>query len=322
MSGLDQIYVSWLSSCWPCCLVWPLGRISGTSPTTPPMTRRRSFYERSNLFLGGWGRVSGRHRCGPNACDRGAARSDICVAVCRSSGRSGIARRHGSRWSSQEDRSPAEPATDPAVEASSADLPKSEDTLATGPSPSSESSAEPTATIIERWPYFSPVKLPAFDKAQTICDFLVTPPIFDKARSDLGDLRLFDAAGREVPYALRIRQPVVVDQLVAASEFNRVELPSGSTEVTLDLGENPPEQNSLDVVLPGTNFRARPSWKGATTTSNGKRSLKEQVWFVLSRAAGNSMKGGSAIRRAATDISGCTSIAIRRSMPRRLKSAR
>ena len=221
--------------------------------------------------LGGWGRVSGRTVAGQTLAT--AVLLGLTYVLPFAGAQEGAelpASVGPSLVFAQEDRSPAEPAADPAVEASSADLPKSADTLATGPSPSSDSSAEPTAALIERWPYFSPVKAPAFDKAQTMCDFLVTPPIFDKARSDLGDLRLFDAAGREVPYALRIRQPVFVDQLVAASEFNRVELPSGSTEVTLDLGENPPEQNSLDVVLPGTNFRRSAHLEGSDDNQQWK----------------------------------------------------
>ena len=122
-----------------------------------------------------------------------------------------------------------------------------------------------------------------------VCDFLVTPPVFDKARPDLGDLRLFDASGREVPYALRIRQPVFVDQPVAASEFNRVELPNGSMEVTLDLGENPPEQNSLDVVLPGTNYRRSAHLEGSDDNQQWKTLVDKAslVHFV----SGNNTSG-------------------------------
>ena len=58
--------------------------------------------------------------------------------------------------------SPAEPA---------ADATKTESASTNATSPSSSSVSESTATLIERWPYFSTVELPAFDKARWSATF-------------------------------------------------------------------------------------------------------------------------------------------------------
>jgi hypothetical protein len=79
--------------------------------------------------------------------------------------------------------------------------------------------------------------------------------VFDGARVDLGDLRLDDPAGKEVPYALRVRRPEHRDEAIPAREFNRSQAPEGASEVTLDLGENPGEHNTVAVQMPGTNYR-------------------------------------------------------------------
>src|SRR6478735_5400077 len=54
--------------------------------------------------------------------------------------------------------------------------------------------------------YYQELAIPE-DTARAYFDFLLGPAVFDKARIDLGDLRLVDASGREIPFALRVRQP-------------------------------------------------------------------------------------------------------------------
>src|SRR3954469_13868036 len=63
--------------------------------------------------------------------------------------------------------------------------------------------------------YYQELTVPA-DSGAAYFDCLMGPHVFDKARVDLGDLRLVDATGHEVPYALRVREPVYTDQVVSA----------------------------------------------------------------------------------------------------------
>ena len=86
-------------------------------------------------------------------------------------------------------------------------------------------------------------------------DFLVPAEVFGAARLDLGDLRLYDATDKEIAYALRVREAKYTDRELKAREFNRATGADDSSEVSLDLGEEPPEHNEIDVRLPGQNFR-------------------------------------------------------------------
>jgi Protein of unknown function (DUF3999) len=145
-------------------------------------------------------------------------------------------------------------------------------TLATAsagtPGSPADSSGTKTDHILERWAYFQELALP--ESASALFDFVLTPAVFDKARIDLGDLRLYDAAGREVPYVLRIRTPVFTDQTVTASEFNRAAGPGGAEEVTLDLGADAPEHNAVEVGLSGVNFRRAAHLEGSADNENWK----------------------------------------------------
>jgi hypothetical protein len=94
-------------------------------------------------------------------------------------------------------------------------------------------------------------------------DFLLSPSVFDKALPDLGDLRLVDAGGRAVPYALRVRRPRDEKRALTAREFNRAVRPDRSAEVTLDLGEAPGEHNEIDLATPGRDFRRRLRLEGS-----------------------------------------------------------
>jgi hypothetical protein len=110
-----------------------------------------------------------------------------------------------------------------------------------------------------RWAHFIEVPLPKDEPSSKEVspwyDVIVPAEVFGKARLDLGDLRLFDASGKDIPYALRVRESKYSDLPVTAREFNRATGPDNSSEVTLDLGADAPEHNELDVRLPATNFR-------------------------------------------------------------------
>lgn len=124
------------------------------------------------------------------------------------------------------------------------------------------------------WKYEQAVPVPP-GAAARLDDFVLSPAVFDGARLDLGDLRLLDGSGREVPYDLRVRRPDFRDEAVPAAEFNRAAGPGGSAELALDLGPNAPEHNEVEVVLPGLDYRRQALLEGG---ADGKdwRTLAEK----------------------------------------------
>src|SRR5271170_7925847 len=138
--------------------------------------------------------------------------------------------------------------------------------------------AEPTGDCVA-WPYLQELPLPAeFRKdGPKWYDFIVPPSVFDQAREDLGDLRLYDAAGAEIAYALRIRRPVDGRQEVTARQFNRAVGPDQSSELTLDLGDNPPEHNEVEVHTPGVNYRRAVDLEGSADSQTWRKLLAKNV---------------------------------------------
>lgn len=117
----------------------------------------------------------------------------------------------------------------------------------------------PDARTVERvsaWKFFAEVH--GGGSARTpLIDLVLSADVFDAARVDLADLRLYDARLREVPYALRVRNEVDTTDTVPAEEFNRVPGPDGTSQLSLDLGEQPTEHNEIEIQTSGEDFRRR-----------------------------------------------------------------
>jgi hypothetical protein len=96
--------------------------------------------------------------------------------------------------------------------------------------------------------------------------------VFDKSREDLADLRLLDASGQEIPYALWIRKEVDEQSEVSGHLFNQATKGLAS-EVSVDLGSEAVVHNEVEIETAGTNFRRRVEVEGS---DNGKdwRGLK------------------------------------------------
>src|SRR4051794_8924131 len=120
----------------------------------------------------------------------------------------------------------------------------------------------PRQELLSRWKYFQEIQLPPARTAR-LYDFVLPVEVFDGARTDLGDPRLYDSAGKEVPYALRIRRPDLRTEVIPARAFNRSKDAEGASEVTLDLGERPGEHNDVEVQMPGVNYRRHARLEGA-----------------------------------------------------------
>ena len=106
------------------------------------------------------------------------------------------------------------------------------------------------------WQWYQEVRLPPTAGAGYL-DFLVPPAVFGQAREDLHDLRLYDANGREVEYALRVRRGRDDRTLLEAKPYDRVTGPGRAAELRLDLGGGAVEHNAIEVDAPGHNVRRR-----------------------------------------------------------------
>jgi Protein of unknown function (DUF3999) len=122
-------------------------------------------------------------------------------------------------------------------------------------------------TSFQSWPFFAEVS--SGGSTPGIYRLVLPLQIMDKAREDLTDLRLIDAAGREIPYALRVRKEVNEQREFGARLFNNVTA-GNVTEVSVDLGANPGEHNEIEIETAGTNFRRRVDVEGSDTTADWK----------------------------------------------------
>ena len=56
------------------------------------------------------------------------------------------------------------------------------------------------------WPYFKEIRIPGAPTGTL--DFVLDREMLDQARADQADVRLYDAAGKEIPYVLRVRRAI------------------------------------------------------------------------------------------------------------------
>lgn len=107
----------------------------------------------------------------------------------------------------------------------------------------------PTPESLTAWPYYKEIQGhggPA--------DFVLDRDVLDKSRMDQTDLRLYDSAGREIPYALRIRRDIDSHSLFTSREFNRA-VEGAASVISCDLGTQPQEHNEAVIATAGNNFR-------------------------------------------------------------------
>ena len=133
--------------------------------------------------------------------------------------------------------------------------------------------------------YYQQIELPAQSTAKYF-DFVLPVSVFDGARHDLGDLRLRDAAGVEIPFALRVLRGSEERAAIEAREFNRTHTEAGAAELSLDLGEKGYEHNEVEIRTAGDNFR-RPATVEGSSDQADWRLLKEMDLVKFSTTAGN-----------------------------------
>ena len=95
----------------------------------------------------------------------------------------------------------------------------------------------------------------------------ISPAIFGRSQDNLRDLRLTDAKGNRIPYALRIMRPESKQTNLAARQYDAGSRPkSRSYQVSLELAAVPaPGHNEIEIHTSGSNFRRRVEVVGSDT---------------------------------------------------------
>jgi hypothetical protein len=112
--------------------------------------------------------------------------------------------------------------------------------------------AAPTREPLSGWLYFKEIR--AQRPPAGLTDLVLDVETLDQARADQEDLRLYDSAGREVPYVLRVRRDVATTNAFPAREFNR-SVDGGVAQISLDLGGRSEPHNQVEIDTAGNNFR-------------------------------------------------------------------
>ncbi len=108
------------------------------------------------------------------------------------------------------------------------------------------------------WPYYKETTVPGGGWGIVDLDAEALGSMQDNG----GDLRIFDAAGVEIPYALRLMVGSRAERVLEAEEFNRSSSDS-ATQFTLDLGADPGEHNAIEIRTAGETFRRRVRIEGS-----------------------------------------------------------
>ena len=135
-------------------------------------------------------------------------------------------------------------------------------------------------TSLSLWPYYVEVTPERTDGQ--LYDLIVPLPIMDKARPDLADLRLFDSTNREIPFAIRVRRDIDEKREIPTRLFNQGFAGPSTSEVSVDLGENPGEHNEIEVETNGTNFRRQVVIEGSDSGREWRTLSSDGVLFSFS----------------------------------------
>ena len=132
-------------------------------------------------------------------------------------------------------------------------------------------------TSLSLWPYY--VEVTPEKTGGQLYDVLVPLPVMDKARTDLADLRFFDSTNREIPYAIRIRRDVDEKRDIPARLFNYGSAGPATSEVSVDLGEDPGEHNEIEIETNGINFRRQVVIEGSDSGREWRTLSNDGVIF-------------------------------------------
>ncbi len=108
------------------------------------------------------------------------------------------------------------------------------------------------AIDLVEWKYRADVTVE--DAVGEYCKLTLTPEVYNAARPDLGDIRLVDAHGEQVPYVLVKPKDTPEERKYELTVINRSTNADRAAMVTLDFGKKV-AKNSIEVMTGGNNFR-------------------------------------------------------------------
>ncbi|HKU73675.1 MAG TPA: DUF3999 family protein [Pyrinomonadaceae bacterium] len=132
-------------------------------------------------------------------------------------------------------------------------------------------------TSLSQWPYY--VEVTPEKSEPGIYQVALPIWVMDKARPDLGDLRLFDSNNGEIPYGIRIRREVDEKREIPVRLFNAGFAGAGTSEASVDLGENHGEHNEIEIQTRGENFRRQVVIEGSDSGSEWRTLNNDGVLF-------------------------------------------
>jgi hypothetical protein len=112
----------------------------------------------------------------------------------------------------------------------------------------------------------------------------ISPAVFGKSQDGLRDLRLTDAKGSRIPYALRIMRPESKQTNLNGRQYDAGPSPkSRSYQVSVELADVPaPGHNEIEIHTSGSNFRRRVEVVGADTEAfNDPQLLLDKKTYVV-----------------------------------------
>lgn len=122
--------------------------------------------------------------------------------------------------------------------------------------PLAERPLDQAGESLAAWQWYHEIAVPKAADSRWI-NFILSPAVFDKARTDLGDLRLYDGRGRELPYALRVRSARDENQEIPSGISDRRTLADGAIEFVLDLRDNNLQYHQVELSTAGSDFVRR-----------------------------------------------------------------
>ena len=108
------------------------------------------------------------------------------------------------------------------------------------------------AIELTEWKYKADITIE--DGTGEYCKLILTPDVYNDARPDLGDIRLVNTSGEQVPYVLVRPKDTTERQKYVPDAINRSTNSDRAAMVTLDFGKKT-VKNSIEVITEGNNFR-------------------------------------------------------------------
>jgi hypothetical protein len=130
-----------------------------------------------------------------------------------------------------------------------------------------------------QWKYQAAVTVE--DGTGQYCKLALTPDIYNAARGDLGDIRLVDVDGEQIPYVLAKPKDITKRQKYRPVMINRSTGADKAAMITLDFGKQV-IKNSIEVETAGNNFRRVVKVEGSNDNTNFFTLVEHAYVFAVS----------------------------------------